>query len=120
VALSVGVDIVEVARIGQALERHPRRFLEHVYTAQEIALCAGRLPELAARFAGKEAVSKVLGTGIAGFTWRDIEILSDPLGKPTVTLYAGAAARAAKLGLAEIEISLSHTREYAVAFAAGT
>ncbi len=117
--LGVGVDLVEIARIERALQRHGARFLERIFTPAEAALCAGRPAELAARFAGKEAVSKALGTGIAGFGWRDIEILSDDAGKPLVTLYGGAAARAAGLGLTRIEISLSHTRDIAAAFVVG-
>jgi holo-[acyl-carrier protein] synthase len=117
--LGVGVDLVEVARIARALERHRERFVERIYTPAEAALCAGRPAELAARFAGKEAVSKALGTGIAGFSWRDIEILSEPAGKPVVVLHGRAAARAQALGLTRIEISLSHTRDLAVALVVG-
>jgi len=118
--LRVGVDMIEVARIARALEDHGERFLKRVYTTQETLLCAGRPAELAARFAGKEAVSKALGTGIAGFSWRDIEILNDGLGRPLVILHAQALARAQQLGLTQFEISLSHTREHAIAFAAAT
>ena len=113
--LSVGVDIIEIDRIAQALERWGERFLAHVYTPEEIAFCRGRVPELAARFAAKEAISKALGTGLAGIAWQEMEILADPRGKPLVRLYGRAATRAAALGLNEFAISLSHARNYAVA-----
>jgi len=117
--LSAGVDIIEIERIQQALERHARRFLRRVYTAGERSKYGDRVPELAVRFAGKEAVSKVLGTGFAGIAWREIEILNDSRGKPVVSLSGRAQARAIELGIQHIEISLSHSREYAVAFAIG-
>lgn len=118
-SLHAGVDIIEIERIQHALDRRPSRFLARIFTDREILRYAGRIPELAARFAGKEAISKVLGTGIAGVSWREIEILNDPLGKPCVTLSGRAAQRASELGIREIEISLSHSQEYAVAFAIG-
>jgi holo-[acyl-carrier protein] synthase len=114
--ITVGVDIVEVPRIAHAVERWGERFLQHVYSANEVAFCQGRVPELAARFAGKEAISKALGTGIAGICWCEMEIMPDPLGKPLVQLYGLAAERARFLGLTQFAISLSHTLEYAVAF----
>ena len=119
--LSVGVDIVEVPRIARALERWGERFLNRVYTPGEIAYCRGRVPELAVRFAAKEAVSKALGVGMRmlsrdGINWRDAEIVGDGRGKPLVRLYGRAAERANELGLTEWAVSLSHTREYAVAF----
>ncbi len=114
--LSVGVDIIEVKRIARAVERWGPRFLRHVYTEAEVARCRGRVPELAVRFAGKEAISKALGTGIKGISWTEMEILSDRRGKPTVTLYGKALARAEALGLGEWAISLSHSDDQALAF----
>ncbi len=111
----VGVDIVEIPRIEDALSRFRERFLRRVYTDAEIALSRRRPPFLAARFAGKEAVMKALGTGVKGVSWREIEILAKPSGEPLVRLYGKARAIATKLGLAECAISLSHSREYAVA-----
>jgi holo-[acyl-carrier protein] synthase len=116
--LSVGVDIVEIERIGRAITRWNGRFLERIYTRAELSLCRGRVPELAVRFAGKEATSKALGTGLFGVSWREMEILADVRGKPLVRLHGRAAQRAAALGLSEFAISLSHSREYAVAFVA--
>jgi holo-[acyl-carrier protein] synthase len=113
--LSVGVDIIEIERVERALSRWQERFLHRVYTEAELAFCNGRVPELAVRFAGKEAISKALGTGLLGVSWREMEILTDVRGKPLVRLHGRAAARAAQLGLSQFAISLSHSRDYAVA-----
>ena len=119
--LSTGIDLVEIERIERALERHGDRFVERVYTPLEIVYCRGRVQELAARFAAKEAVSKALGVGMRvlardGIHWRDVEVTADERGKPLVRLSGGAAERAADLGLTEWAISLTHTREHAIAF----
>ncbi len=116
--LSVGVDIIEIERIERAIKRWDARFLHRVYTPGELALCRGRVPELAVRFAGKEAISKALGTGLSGVSWREMEILADVRGKPLVYLHGRATQRAALLGLTDFAISLSHSRDYAVAFVA--
>ena len=113
--LSAGVDIIEIERIQRAISRWDVRFLNKVYTLGELRLCRGRVPELAVRFAGKEAISKALGTGLVGVSWREMEILSDPRGKPLVRLHGRAKARAAELGLVDFAFSLSHSRQYAVA-----
>lgn len=120
-SLSVGVDIIELDRIRRAVERHGQRFLARIYTPQEIALYRHRLPELAARFAAKEAVSKALGVGLNhisthGIGWQEVEVLPDPLGKPVVYLSGRARELAEVQGLAEWAISLSHGREHAIAF----
>lgn len=112
---SVGVDAVEIDRIARSLERFGERFLRRVYTEKEVFFCRGRVPELAARFAAKEAISKALGTGIRGIVWREMEILPDSRGKPLVYLHGRAASRAVELGLAEFEVSLTHARELAIA-----
>ncbi len=112
----IGLDIIEIERIQNALDHWGARFLNRIYTAAELKLCQQRPAALAGRFAGKEAVMKALGTGAKGVGWKEIEILSDPLGKPLVHLYDKAQKRAATLGLDEMAISLSHSREYAVAF----
>ena len=117
--LSVGVDIVEIQRVGRAIEHWGQRFLDRVYTPLERTFCRGRTPELAARFAAKEAISKALGTGIIGrqgVNWRDIEVLPDRRGKPVVHLHGRARRRAEELGLTEWAISLSHERQVAIAF----
>jgi len=114
--LSVGVDIVEIERIAKALERFGDRFLARIYTQAEVDHCRGRVAELAARFAAKEAISKALGTGIHGLSWQEMEILPDPLGQPQVYLHGSALERACVLGLTDFAVSLSHSQEYAIAF----
>ena len=116
--LSVGVDLVEIPRIRRALERWGDRFLQRIYTPAEIAHCRGRAPELAVRFAAKEAISKALGVGIwwpGGISWHEAEVLSDPLGKPEVYLHGSAAERARALGLDQWAISLSHSDDNGIA-----
>lgn len=117
--MAVGVDIVQVGRIGRALERWGDRFLRRVYTPEELAYARGRLPQLAARFAAKEAVMKALGTGRIGVGWREIEILRGDGGKPVVFLHGRAKARAQKMELQDLTVSLSHSRDYAIALVAG-
>jgi holo-[acyl-carrier protein] synthase len=117
--LSVGVDIVEIERVGRAIARWGGRFLQRVYTPAELRLCRGAVPELAVRFAAKEAISKALGTGLVGVSWPEMEVLADMRGKPLVHLHGRAAHRAAALGLAELAVSLSHSRDYAVAVVVG-
>lgn len=113
--IETGVDVVEIARIEATLERFGERFLRRIYGEQERERYRGRPAELAARFAAKEAVMKVLGTGIRGVRWRDIEVLSNRRGKPIVVLHESAAHRADQLGFVHIAISLSHSRTDAVA-----
>jgi len=119
--LTTGVDLVEIDRVRRLIEHYGDRALIRVYTTDELAHCRGRVPELAARFAAKEAVAKALGIGLCimardGIRWHDVETLPDPKGKPIVHLRGRAAARAADLGLIEWSISLSHGRDIAVAF----
>ena len=112
---AVGVDMIEIGRVEGVLERHPERFLRRVFTPEEAAFCRGRVRELAARFAAKEAVMKALGTGARSFAWRDIEVLPDRRGKPLVYLAGGAERRAAEIGLGAIDVSLSHLDDFAIA-----
>jgi holo-[acyl-carrier protein] synthase len=119
--LTTGVDLIEITRVERVLERYGDRFLERVFTPAEILYCRARMPELAARFAAKEAIAKALGVGMRmiardGVRWRDVEVTGDARGKPLVRLYGRAAERAAELGLTEWAVSLSHTREHAIAF----
>jgi holo-[acyl-carrier protein] synthase len=118
-ANAVGVDIVEIERVEKALAKFGDRFLGRVYTPLEAAFCRGRVSELAARFAAKEAVMKALGTGARGVAWREIEILPNHRGKPLVYLHGRARDRAERIGLSGLDVSMSHSREYAVAFVAG-
>ena len=116
---AVGIDVIELDRVQRLLERHPERFLARVYTPAEIAFCRGRVPELAARFAAKEATMKALGTGIRGVGWRDIEVLPNRRGKPLLLLHGRAAERAEALGLTDLDVSLTTAREFAAAFVVG-
>lgn len=116
---SLGVDIIEIERIEKAVERFGKRFLQRVYTDAELRLCRNKPSRLASRFAAKEAVMKSLGTGTKGVGWREIEILHDAMGKPLVSLCGRARNRAEDLGLGELAVSLSDSRDYAVAFVVG-
>ena len=118
IPLAIGVDLVEIPRIARAVDRWGERFLQRVYTAHEIERYRDRLPELAARFAAKEAISKALGVGIwwrGGIAWTEAEVRSTRIGKPEVVLYGRAAQYAQEQGLDQWAISLSHTDEQAIA-----
>ncbi len=117
---SIGVDIIEIERIESAARQWGKRFLDRVYTEAELKICQDRFSSLAARFAAKEAVMKVLGTGAKGISWRGIEIMADVRGKPLVKLYGQAKSRAEELNLSEFSVSLSDTKQYAIAVAIGT
>jgi len=114
--LSVGVDVVEIERIRNAIERWGERFLRRIYTPAELALYGGKAHELAVRFAAKEAISKALGTGMRGIAWLEMEVLPDEKGKPLVHLHGRAKERAEELGFSSFSISLSHSQELALAF----
>jgi holo-[acyl-carrier protein] synthase len=114
-----GIDIAEVERIRQSIERFGQRFLERIFTAGEIRYCdskVNRFERYAARFAAKEAAMKALGTGWNhGVRWRDCEVGRLPGGRPTLHFHGKAAEFAAKLGAKNAALSLSHTREQAIA-----
>ena len=113
---ATGVDIIEIQRIKGVLERWGTRFLSRVYTEGEIAYCRGRAQNLAVRFAAKEATMKALRTGLRGVGWKDIEVVRSEGGAPSIRLQNRALLRAEKLGVKELALSLSHSRDYAVAF----
>jgi holo-[acyl-carrier protein] synthase len=117
---AVGIDIIEIDRVRQVLDRHGQRFLDRVFTPLEVAFCRGRVPELAARFAAKEATMKALGTGARGVGWREIEVLPNRRGKPLVYLHGQAEKRAQEMGLEGVDISLTHSIEFAIAAVVGT
>jgi holo-[acyl-carrier protein] synthase len=124
-SLSVGVDLVELDRVRRMVTRYGDRFLARIYTPREVALYRDRVPELAVRFAAKEAVSKALGVGLnhlsaLGIGWHEVEVLPDSLGKPLVRLSGRAQALAEEQELHEWAISLSHSRDFAVAFVVGS
>ena len=115
----LGIDIIKVERIRVALARFGRRFPGRVLTEAEDRYVRDRPETFAGRWAAKEAVSKVLGLGVRGIGWRDIEIVRLPTGQPSVRLHGRAAARAEQLGMGRIAVSITHEAEYAVAIAFG-
>ncbi len=115
----LGIDIIKVDRIRATLARFGARFSGRVLTPAEQRYVRGRPETMAGRWAAKEAVSKVLGLGVRGMGWRDIEIERLPTGQPAVRLHGRAAQRAEQLGMARIAVSISHESEYAVAIAFG-
>ncbi|MDZ4719953.1 MAG: holo-ACP synthase [Roseiflexaceae bacterium] len=123
-----GIDMIEVARITHAIERYGERFLKRVFTNAEIVRYGDRPSSLAARWAAKEATAKLLGVGLrglgagtqfAGVAWTDIEVIGDELGQPTITLSGAAEQRACTLGIATLALSLTHTRDLAIASVVG-
>lgn len=116
---AIGVDIVETDRIARSVARFGNRFLNKVFTAQELSYCRGRVGSLAARWAAKEAVAKALGTGIGQVRWQEIEVVNGQNYCPFIRLHGSAARLAARLGLSGFAVSLSHTKDYAVAFVVG-
>jgi len=115
----IGIDIIEIVRIKKAIARWGESFLHRIYTEPELKLYHKKPSSLAARFAGKEAVIKTLGTQAKGTCWKEIEILSDPSGKPLVHLHGKVRNQANGLGLDNLVISLSHSKKYAIACVAG-
>lgn len=114
--LATGIDIIDIHRVENAIKRHGSKFLERIYTPKELALLGKKPESLAARFAAKEAVGKALGCGIGMVSWQEIEILHDEKRAPVLHLHAAARERAENIGLHTWSISLSHTREQAIAF----
>jgi holo-[acyl-carrier protein] synthase len=115
----LGIDIIKVDRIRAALDRFGERFSKRVLTIPEQRYVRARPETFAGRWAAKEAVSKVLGLGVRGIGWRDIEIERMPTGQPAVRLHGRAAARAEQLGMDRIAVSITHESDYAVAIAFG-
>jgi len=117
--VGTGIDIAEVPRMAAAIERFGERFLRRVFTAAEIRYCdskANRIERYAARFAAKEAGMKAVGTGWrGGVAWTDIEVRREPGGRPTIAFSGKAAEFAARLGMKRASLSLSHTKEQAIA-----
>src|SRR5687767_4937425 len=117
VATEVGIDIIETHRIRGVLEKHDARFLQRVYTEWERMYCRRNVLHIAGRWAAKEAISKVLGLGVRGVGWREIEILPNRAGAPQVYLHRRAARRAEAMDLDDVSVSISHERHMAVAVA---
>jgi phosphopantetheine--protein transferase-like protein len=115
----LGVDIIKIDRIRGTIDRFGERFFRRVLTAGEQRYVRGRPVTMAGRWAAKEAVSKVLGLGVRGIGWTEIEIERLPTGAPSVRLHGRAARRAEQLGMGRIAVSISHEGDYAVAIAFG-
>jgi holo-[acyl-carrier protein] synthase len=115
----LGIDIIKVERIRASLERFGSRFTRRVLTPSEQRYVRDRPETMAGRWAAKEAVSKVLGLGVRGIGWRDIEIERLPTGQPAVRLHGRAQVRAEQLGMGRIAVTISHEADYAVAMAFG-
>src|SRR5438309_11722268 len=117
--VGTGIDIADVHRVAEAMERFGNRFLHRVFTEGEIRYCdskANRVERYAARFAAKEAAMKALGTGWNhGVRWRDIEVARKPGSRPTILFHGVAAQFAARLGATNVALSLTHTQEQALA-----
>ena len=114
----VGVDIVEIPRIEKVIKRWGNTFRERIFTPAELKLY-NNAPSLAARFAAKEAVLKALGACDKGISWQEIEILTERNGKPVVNLTGKAKLEAEESAISRMNISLSHSENYAVAFVIG-
>ena len=115
----LGIDIIRVSRIAASLARFGDRFTARILTRGEAAYVRNRPETLAGRWAAKEAVSKVLGLGVRGVGWRDIEVERLPTGQPAIRLHGRAARRADQLGMGRVAVSISHESDYAVAIAYG-
>ena len=118
--VGTGTDLMEIDRVAASVERYGRRFLERIFTEGEIRYCERKkktaAESFAARFAAKEAGAKALGTGISqGVGWKEIEVRREPGGRPTLHLSGRAAERAARMGVRQISLSLTHTRGLAMA-----
>src|SRR5438270_12701853 len=118
--VGTGVDIAEVGRIKAAVERFGERFLRRVFTPAEVRYCMGKpnaAERLAARFAAKEAGMKAIGTGLRyGVTWQDVEVVRLPRQRPMLEFHGKAADFAARIGCKRTHLSLSHTKEQAIAY----
>lgn len=114
--VGIGIDLIEIQRVAEALGRTPSLY-DRLFTAGELGSCRGRVGSLAARFAAKEAVAKALGSGIRGFTFLDVEVVSDDLGRPWVQLHGRAGEVAAARGVEVVHLSLSTSDALAAAYA---
>src|SRR5512133_1164712 len=117
--VGTGIDLAEVPRLAAAIDRFGDRFLRRIFTPDEIRYCeskANRVERYAARFAAKEAGLKAIGIGWRrGVSWTDVEVRREPGGRPTLVFHGKAAEFAAKLGVKHVALSLTHTKEHAMA-----
>ncbi len=121
--IKIGTDICQIDHIKSAYKKYGKRFLKRILTENEIKYITSNkknlLTRLAGRFAAKEAVSKVLGTGLRGVYFKEIEILREPSGAPKITLHKRAKQKAKEKRLAYFEVSISHERDFAIAIVVG-
>jgi holo-[acyl-carrier protein] synthase len=119
--IGIGTDITECLRIAKMIERHGELFIDRVYTPEEVKYCQNRkqaTQHFTGRWAAKEAILKAIGTGWRrGISWRDMEIRNEPGGKPIVAVRGGVKEVVEQLGITEIQVSISHCRSHATAFA---
>ena len=119
--LAHGIDLVDFARIETMIEQHGQRFLDRVFTAREQSEAAGvknRIEKLAGRFAAKEAVMKLVGTGWrGGVAWTDIEVTNGPMGEPRLEISGEIRRVAEQMGIGPIALSITHTANFAIASA---
>jgi holo-[acyl-carrier protein] synthase len=119
VVMGLGTDLIETRRVQESIDRFGERFLERIFTAGEIAYCARKrnaAESFAARFAAKEAGAKALGTGISrGVSWKEFEVRREASGRPTLHLSGRAAELAEAMGVRRVQLSLTHSRELAIA-----
>jgi holo-[acyl-carrier protein] synthase len=117
--IGVGTDLIEIARIEQSVARYGEHFVARIFTAAEVEYCRRKknaAESFAARFAAKEAGAKALGTGISrGIGWLDLEVVHEPGGRPALALRGRAAERAKQIGVARVSLSLTHSRDTALA-----
>lgn len=117
--IGTGIDLAEIPRIRQSIERYGVRFLDRIYTPREQAYCLRKrnsAESFAARFAAKEAAAKALGTGIShGVGWLEIEVVREPSGRPTIQFHGRAAQIAARIGAVHAALSITHTKDLAMA-----
>ncbi len=117
--LGLGTDMIEIKRLQESIDRFGERFLERIFTAGEIAYCMRKknaAESFAARFAAKEAAAKALGTGISrGVSWKEFEVIREVSGRPILRLSGRAAEMAEAMGVRRIQLSLTHSRELALA-----
>jgi holo-[acyl-carrier protein] synthase len=117
--LGLGTDLIETGRVEESIKRFGERFLERIFSPGEIAYCTRKKnagESFAARFAAKEAGAKALGTGISrGVTWKEFEVRREASGKPSLHLSGRAAELAGAMGVKRIQLSLTHSREFALA-----
>ncbi len=117
--LGLGTDLIETRRVQESIDRHGQRFLERIFTAGEIAYCQRKknaAESFAARFAAKEAGAKALGTGISrGVSWKEFEVRREPSGRPTLHVTGRAREMADTIGVKRMQLSLTHSRDLAMA-----